>query len=204
MPIRTPSRWSRFSSGHPKAEGPSRPPRGADTLGLISFPSPWAFKPSRRLSPWPFRQSQPFPRSVTRAQNASGVVCDETGEGVRKPMATILLIDDEESVRSLFQVALERAGYRVLTAENGKHGLRLLEHQEVDLIFVDIFMPEMDGLELIPLLRKTRPANKIIAISGGSGRRNYLDMAKHLGADDTLKKPFSLQELLDAVSSQLK
>ena len=204
MPIRTPSRWSRFLSGHQKAEGPSRLPRRADTLGLISFTSPWAFKPSRRLSPWPFRQSQPFPRSVTRAQNVSGVVCDETGEGVRKPMATILLIDDEESVRSLFQVALERAGYRVLTAENGKQGLCLLEHQEVDLIFVDIFMPEMDGLELIPLLRKMRPASKIMAITGGSGRSNYLDMAKHLGADDTLMKPFSLQELLDAVSSQLK
>ena len=80
----------------------------------------------------------------------SGVVCDETGEGVRKPMATILLIDDEESVRSLFQVALERGGYRVLTAKNGKYGLRLLEHQDVDLILVDIFMPGMDGLELIP------------------------------------------------------
>jgi CheY-like chemotaxis protein len=119
-------------------------------------------------------------------------------------MATILLIDDEDSVRMIFQVALERAGYRVLTAESGKHGLRLLEQQEVDLIFVDIFMPEMDGLELIPLLRKTRPATKIIAISGGSGQRNYLDIAKHLGAHDTLKKPFSLQELLEAVSSQLK
>jgi CheY-like chemotaxis protein len=118
-------------------------------------------------------------------------------------MATILLIDDEESVRSLFQVALERAGYRVLTAENGKHGLRLLEHQEVDLIFVDIFMPEMDGLELIPLLRKMRPANKIIAISGGSGQMNHLDTAKYSAADDTLKKPFSLQELLDAVLAQL-
>ena len=123
---------------------------------------------------------------------------------MRKPMATILLIDDEESVRMVFQVALERAGYRVLTAESGKQGLRLLEHQEVDLLFVDIFMPEMDGLELIPLLRKTRPASKIIAISGGSGMKNFLDTAKYLGADDTLKKPFSLQELLHAVSSQLK
>jgi DNA-binding response OmpR family regulator len=62
----------------------------------------------------------------------------------------------------------------------------------------------MDGLELIPLLRKTRPASKIIAISGGSGQMNHLDTAKYLGADNTLKKPFSLQELLDAVSSQLK
>ena len=122
---------------------------------------------------------------------------------MRKPMATILLIDDEESVRTVFQVALERAGYRVLTAESGQHGLRLLEQQAVDLILVDIFMPEMDGLELIPLLRKTRPASKIIAISGASGRMDHLDTAKYLGAHDTLKKPFSLQELLRAVSSQL-
>ena len=119
-------------------------------------------------------------------------------------MATILCIDDEESMRRLFQVALAQAGYRVLTADSGQHGLRLLEHQEVDLIFVDIFMPDMDGLELIPRLRKRRPASKIIAISGGSGQLNYLDIAKKLGAHDTLKKPFSHQELLHAVASQLK
>jgi CheY-like chemotaxis protein len=118
-------------------------------------------------------------------------------------MATILLNDDKDSVRMIYQMALERAGYRVLTAEYGKQGLRLLEHQEVDLILVDIFMPEMDGLELIPLLRKTRPANKIIAISGRSDQSNHLDAAKYLGAHATLKKPLNLQELLHAVSSQL-
>jgi CheY-like chemotaxis protein len=118
-------------------------------------------------------------------------------------MATILLIDDKDSVRMVYQMALKRAGYRVLTAENGQQGLRLLEHQEVDLILVDIFMPEMDGLELIPLLRKTRPANKIIAISGRSDQSNHLDTAKYLGAHATLKKPLNLQELLHAVSSQL-
>ena len=119
-------------------------------------------------------------------------------------MATILCIDAEEPERRFFQVALEGAGYRVLTAENGRLGLRLLEHQEVDLIFVDIFMPEMDGVEVIPLLRKTRPASKIMVITGGSGRRNDLNMAKHLGAHDTLMKPFSLQELLYTVATQLK
>ena len=61
----------------------------------------------------------------------------------------------------------------------------------------------MDGLELIPLLRKTRPASKIIAISGGSGEWDYLDTAKKLGAHHTLQKPFGLQELLDAVAVQL-
>ena len=119
-------------------------------------------------------------------------------------MATILFIDDEDQVRLLFQIALEGAGYHVLTAERGQHGLRLLQHQEVDLVLVDIFMPNMDGLEVIRLLHKTRPTCKIIAISGGSWEWDYLDTAKHLGANDTLKKPLSLHELLDAVSSQLK
>jgi CheY-like chemotaxis protein len=119
-------------------------------------------------------------------------------------MATILLIDDDDQVRMLVKIALEDAGYRFVTVDSGKQGLRLLDHQEVDLILVDIFMPEMDGLELIPVLRKTRPATKIIAITAGSGERNYLDIAKHLGANATLKKPFSRQELLDAVASQLK
>jgi CheY-like chemotaxis protein len=118
-------------------------------------------------------------------------------------MATILLIDDDDQVRRLFQVALEGAGYRVLIAESGKHGLRLLQEQEVDLALVDIFMPNMDGLEVIPLLHKIRPACKIIAMSGGAWEWDYLDTAKQLGANDMLKKPFSLQELLDAVSSQL-
>ena len=123
---------------------------------------------------------------------------------MRRPMATILCIDDEESIRRLVQVALEVAGYRVLIADSGQHGLRLLEHQEVDLILVDIFMPDMDGLEVIRLLRKTRPASKIIAITGKPGATNNLDIAKHLGAHDTLMKPFSLQELLDAVATQLQ
>ena len=119
-------------------------------------------------------------------------------------MATILLIDDDEQMRKLVKIDLEDAGYRFVTVDSGQHALRLLEHQEVDLILVDIFMPDMDGLELIPVLRKTRPANKIIAITAGEGVRNHLDIAKHFGAHATLKKPFSRQELLDAVSAQLK
>jgi CheY-like chemotaxis protein len=120
-------------------------------------------------------------------------------------MTTILVIDDEEQVRMLFQAALEGAGYRVLAVESGQQALRLLEHQEmIDLAIVDIFMLETDGLEVIELLHATRPACKIIAMSGGSWEWDYLDTAKQLGANDILKKPFSVQELLDAVSAQLK
>jgi len=94
-------------------------------------------------------------------------------------LATILLIDDEESVRTVFKSMLERAGYEVLSADNGKHGLRLLEHQAVDLMLVDIFMPEMDGLELIPVVRKRYPRIKIISISGDSWKD---EPAHHLSA----------------------
>ena len=104
-------------------------------------------------------------------------------------MATILLIDDDDQVRRVFQVALAGAGYRVLVAENGKHGLRLLEHQEVDLTLVDILMAEMDGLEFIPRLRRLQPACKIIAMSGVAGEWDPLRTAKHMGANEMLKKP---------------
>jgi DNA-binding response OmpR family regulator len=119
-------------------------------------------------------------------------------------MATILLIDDDDQDRKLVKIILEDAGYRFVTVDSAQHGLRLLQDEEVDLILVDIFMPDMDGLELIPILRKTRPASKIIAITAGSGERNYLYIAKHLGAHDTLMKPFTRHELLDVVSAQLK
>jgi CheY-like chemotaxis protein len=113
------------------------------------------------------------------------------------------VIDDEEKMRMLFHAALEDAGYRVLSAESGTHGLRLLQHQKVDVILVDIFMPGMDGLELIQLLRKKEPTSKIIAMSGSTGDLDYLTIAKYLGANETLKKPFSMQELLTAVAAQL-
>jgi|GEM_PF-131479 CheY-like chemotaxis protein len=118
--------------------------------------------------------------------------------------ATILVIDDEEPIQRRYRVALERVGYRVLSANNGKQGLRLLEQEDVDLCIVDIFMPEMDGLELIPLLCKKRPASKLLVISGGTGKMDYLDVAMELGAHATLRKPFSLPELIDAVFFQLK
>ena len=101
------------------------------------------------------------------------------------------MIDHSIVIRSESrQLRLCAASQHVLIAENGPHGLRL-QQQEVDLALVDIFMPDMDGLEVIELLHMTRPACKIIAMSGGSWEWDYLDTAKRLGANGTLKKPFS-------------
>ena len=115
-------------------------------------------------------------------------------------MATLLLIDDQQSLRMLLKASLEGAGYGVVTAENGRQGLQLFEEMSVDAIVVDLFMPEMDGLEFISRIRKTNLDIKIIAMSGEVG---FLGLAKQLGADDTISKPFSLEDLLTMVSPQL-
>ncbi len=119
-------------------------------------------------------------------------------------MPTILLIDDDEQVRTLLQDVLEECGYHVLTAANGTAALRFLQDEHVDLILVDIFMPGLDGLEIIQQIRKTGVSCKIVAMSGGSGEWNYLDVATHLGADATLMKPFDPKTLLEVVSNQIR
>ena len=119
-------------------------------------------------------------------------------------MSTILFIDDDEQVRGLCQTMLEAEEYRVLTAETGHHGLQLAEEHEVNLALVDMFMPDMDGLEVIELLHLARPDCKIIAMSGGSWSGASLETAMQVGANAMLKKPFELQELLATVSGLLK
>ena len=117
---------------------------------------------------------------------------------------TLLVIDDDAQTRELFRTTLETAGYRVLTADSGQAGLRLLQHQAVDLILVDIFMPAMDGLELIRRLRALPSIRNIIAMSGGMGEWDYLDIAKRLGANQALRKPCPPHAILDAVRAELK
>lgn len=118
--------------------------------------------------------------------------------------ACVLIIDDEASVRVMVKQMLEKEGYTVEEAENGETGLRFVAHNPVDLAIVDIFMPEKDGLGVILELREKFPHVKIIAISGGSRRGpDYLSIAKKLGAQYALAKPFERQELVSAVSSVL-
>lgn len=118
-------------------------------------------------------------------------------------MQRVLVIEDEPEVRRHVQQALDIEGYSVLTAADGHEGLRLLREEPVDLVLVDLLMPGMDGLELIRQLRRTRLTAKIIAMSGGIGDWNYLQVSAYLGAHMTLQKPFSRQMLLDVVRAQL-
>lgn len=116
-------------------------------------------------------------------------------------MACALVVDDEESVRHMLRRLLEGADFRVFEASNGNEALRVLDEDNVDLIIIDIIMPEKDGIETILEIRRRSPDLPIIAISGDSHAPNidYLESARKLGANYTLRKPFSGADILNII-----
>lgn len=120
-------------------------------------------------------------------------------------MTKILIIDDESEIRSMLSQLLEREGFEVMGAPNGKEGMRLYRESPADLIITDIIMPEKEGLEIIRDLKKDYPDVKIIAISGGSkiGLGDYLPIAEKFGAIKTFQKPVRKEELLKAIRDVL-
>ena len=118
-------------------------------------------------------------------------------------MATILVIDDQESMRTLLRLTLEEVGHEVLEAANGRLGLALFQERSVDLVITDIAMPEMNGLELMLELTRTFINVKVIAISGCPEGEFGLNKATLLGARQTFQKPFEMQALLNAVHYEL-
>jgi len=120
-------------------------------------------------------------------------------------MKRILVIDDDWQMREMMHQALERAGYGVVDAANGKIGMNIQRQEPVDLVITDLIMPEKEGIETIRELRRDFPGLKIIAISGGgrAGADGYLSVAKTIGADRTLSKPFDLKQILDTVGELL-
>lgn len=120
-------------------------------------------------------------------------------------MANILVIDDEEGVRQVVAKVLEREGHDVVEASDGKVALSLMHNNLPDVVVCDLFMPEMDGVEVLRKLRRDYPQMSVVAISGGGyqGQVQLLDVAKKLGAVAVLKKPFELSELVAAVNRAL-
>jgi len=114
----------------------------------------------------------------------------------------VLVVDDDADARAVARAILEHAG---IEAVDGAAALRAYRDVGADLVLCDLFMPDMDGLELIRQLRRESPVVKIIAMSGGGfhGTVDMLDVARHLGAAETLPKPFSLHELVQAVERVL-
>jgi len=117
----------------------------------------------------------------------------------------ILVIDDEEPVRTVLRQMLEKEGYEVEEAPDGAVGLSLLQDHPIDLVITDLFMPEKEGIETMREVQKSFPQVKIIAMSGGGrmGKLDFLPMAESFGAQRTLAKPFERKELLETVRAVL-
>jgi CheY-like chemotaxis protein len=124
-------------------------------------------------------------------------------------LANILVVDDDPAVQMTIRLLLERAGHRVVVAGDGRKGLEAFETDVFDLLFLDIFMPGMDGLETMRLMLRLRPEIPIIVISGrpivseAMSEPDFLGMSTKLGAIRTLPKPFKPAELEAAVSGCL-
>ena len=125
-------------------------------------------------------------------------------------MARILIVDDDAAVQTTIGLLLERAGHHVVSASDGRKGLLSLEAGQFDLLFLDIFMPGMDGFETMRMVRQQHPRIPIIVISGQSlpseseSIPDFLAMATKLGAVTSLQKPFKPADLLAAVARCLE
>jgi CheY-like chemotaxis protein len=117
--------------------------------------------------------------------------------------ATILVIDDQPEIRGLLLRVLEGAGYTVLEAADGHSGIALHRRQPADLILTDLVMPQMGGLDTIMALVQEFLNVKVIAMSGAADSEGLLRTARLLGARRTLHKPFSMEQLLNAVRYEL-
>ncbi|WP_282607726.1 response regulator transcription factor [Pelagibius sp. Alg239-R121] len=116
-------------------------------------------------------------------------------------MATILLIDDMNGVRSSLTTVLTTAGHQVVEAADGEVGLQKAGEQSFDLVITDIIMPKVDGSEVILALKTRSQTLPILAISGGGATVNAEKalMLARSTADAVLSKPFSRGDLLQAV-----
>jgi CheY-like chemotaxis protein len=120
-------------------------------------------------------------------------------------MSRILVVDDDDQIRSMLRLTLEREGFEVWEAGDGNQALSRYDAEPADVVIMDIVMPEKEGIETIMDLRRRYGDVKIIAISGG-GRVNpedYLRWARTFGVRHTFTKPVDRTQLLAAVNELL-
>ncbi|WP_027177710.1 response regulator transcription factor [Maridesulfovibrio bastinii] len=120
-------------------------------------------------------------------------------------MTKLLLIDDDQKILDLLQLYLAQDNFTFLLANDGNEGMELFLENSVDLVIMDIFMPNMDGIQTIIEMKNKKNCCPILIISGGGELTGleFLRQAKALGADEAMVKPFSKDELRKTVQSLL-
>ncbi|HVJ53071.1 MAG TPA: response regulator [Aliidongia sp.] len=116
-------------------------------------------------------------------------------------MTRILLVEDDGVIRAMSSHLLRNAGYSVTEGKSGLEALRLLSAAKFDVLITDLFMPDMDGMELIQSVRAAGSSIRIIAISGSTGLLgdDLPELARSIGVDLVMRKPVAPAALLTAI-----
>jgi len=114
----------------------------------------------------------------------------------------ILVVDDEDALRSVLSNELISAGYEVATAADGDEAVSKVQNKKFDLVLLDIKMPGMDGFDVLKFIKKTFPAMKVIMLTGFADLKNAIESKKH-GAEDFVSKPYDLVDLLTTIERVL-
>ena len=116
-------------------------------------------------------------------------------------MQTILLVDDDRTTLIKISGILSKAGYQVISAENGVDAMKQFKQHAPDLVITDIYMPDQDGIETIMKLHELSAQTPVIAISGGGVAGDFLRMLEDFGLAGKLYKPINKDTLLNTVAS---
>lgn len=118
-------------------------------------------------------------------------------------MVTVLIVDDLPDMTETLQRVLEVHGHQVVLAQNGVKALQRLQDSAIDIMLLDIHLPEKDGIEVLREMRSLAQRPKVIAMTGGGRAADFgvLEVAKKLGASVTLQKPFTMKELMEVINS---
>jgi DNA-binding NtrC family response regulator len=114
----------------------------------------------------------------------------------------ILVVDDEEALRTVLGSELESSGYEVSTAADGDEAISVIQNKKFDLVLLDIKMPNVDGFEVLKFIKKNFPKLKVIMLTGFADLKNAIESKKN-GAEDFVSKPYDLVDLLTTIERVL-
>jgi len=110
----------------------------------------------------------------------------------------ILIVDDESDLRNLLNHVLTQAGYEVMEAPDGEAALNILRKEKFDIAFLDIQMPNVNGIQVLKHIQKNSPSTKAIMLTGYANLKNAME-AKEFGATDFIGKPYKIEDILSTV-----
>ncbi len=110
----------------------------------------------------------------------------------------ILIVDDESDLRNLLNHVLTQAGYEVMEAPDGEAALNILRKEKFDIAFLDIQMPNVNGIQVLKHIQKNSPSTKAIMLTGYADLKNAME-AKEFGATDFIGKPYKIEDILSTV-----